>query len=292
VATKSLDPKPFILAIDIKSNEYTQIHMMKTYHFCNNCGKQGHLFNQCKKPIISIGIIIFKEEDHKIKYLMICRKDSIGYIEFLRGKYPLYNKDYIQKLIDQMSVEEKKRLLYNNFNNLWANLWGDFSNLQYRNEEKHSRQKFEQIKKGIKILEGGEYNLETLIRDSQTLWATPEWGFPKGRRNYQESDLTCALREFEEETGYLKTDISLLKNIVPFEEIFMGSNYKSYKHKYYLGKIEPTTKAYTDYQKSEVSKVAWFDLDQCIENIRPYHLEKMSVLRHIHHVLQGYRLIL
>jgi len=72
----------------------------------------------------------------------------------------------------------------------------------------------------------------------------------------------------------------------------MGSNYKSYKHKYYLGKIEPTTKAYTDYQKSEVSKVAWFDLDQCIENIRPYHLEKMSVLRHIHHVLQGYRLIL
>ena len=223
---------------------------------------------------------------------MICRKDSIGYIEFLRGKYPLYDKKYIQKLIDRMSVEEKQRLQHNRFKSLWENLWGDFSSLQYRNEEKHSRQKFEQITRGIKVLGGGEYNLGTLIQDSRTSWATPEWGFPKGRRNYQESDLTCALREFEEETGYLKTDISILKNIVPFEEIFMGSNYKSYKHKYYLAKMESTTKAFSGYQQSEVSKVAWFDLDQCIEKIRPYHLEKKAILQHIHHVLQSYRLIL
>ena len=120
MVAKPSGPKPFIIAIDIKSNEYTQIHMMKTYHFCNNCGKQGHLFNQCKKPIISIGIVIFKKTDHKIKYLMICRKDSIGYIEFLRGKYPLYDKEYIQKLIDQKSVGEKQRLLHNRFNSLWA----------------------------------------------------------------------------------------------------------------------------------------------------------------------------
>ena len=27
---------------------------------CNNCGKQGHLFNQCKIPITSYGIIVFR----------------------------------------------------------------------------------------------------------------------------------------------------------------------------------------------------------------------------------------
>ena len=58
----------------------------RTNQFCNNCGKQGHLFNHCKIPITSIGIICFnKTENMKNKFLMICRKDSIGYIEFLRG---------------------------------------------------------------------------------------------------------------------------------------------------------------------------------------------------------------
>jgi hypothetical protein len=29
----------------------------KKFIFCNNCGKLGHLFHQCKVPITSIGII-------------------------------------------------------------------------------------------------------------------------------------------------------------------------------------------------------------------------------------------
>ena len=266
--------------------------MMKTtYQFCNNCGKQGHLFNQCKKPIISVGIIVFKKVNHTFKYLMICRKDSIGYIEFLRGKYPLYNNDYIQVLIDQMSMEEKKRLLQNEFKILWENLWGDYSSLQYRNEERHSKQKFEQIKKGIKIFEDGEYNLDSIIKKSKTSWKTPEWGFPKGRRNYQESDLTCALREFEEETGYSKNTIDIIKNIVPFEEIFMGSNFKSYKHKYYMGSIDSAVVPANDYQRSEVSRIAWLTLDECIAKIRAYHLEKKKVIQNIDNVLQRYRLI-
>lgn len=33
-----------------------------TYNFCNNCTKQGHLFNQCKMPITSIGIVAFKKK--------------------------------------------------------------------------------------------------------------------------------------------------------------------------------------------------------------------------------------
>ena len=30
---------------------------IKKQYFCNNCGKLGHLFHQCKVPITSIGII-------------------------------------------------------------------------------------------------------------------------------------------------------------------------------------------------------------------------------------------
>ena len=87
--------------------------MSKTYHYCNNCGKNGHVFNQCKRPITSSGIIAFRKRinTEEIEYLMICRKDSLGYIDFLRGKYPLYDKEYILTLINEMTLYEKQELL-------------------------------------------------------------------------------------------------------------------------------------------------------------------------------------
>ena len=265
----------------------------KTYQFCNNCGKQGHLFSQCKLPVISVGIIAYKYSpyDKKYKYLMICRKDSLGYIEFLRGKYPLYNKEYIQNLIDEMTIDEKNNLLTKNFDELWKELWGDFVNIQYRGEEKHSRDKFTQIKRGIQIYDEGTYDLESIIHCSTTNWNTPEWGFPKGRRNYQESDIACAVREFQEETGYTNNDIDIVTNIQPFEEIFIGSNFKSYKHKYFLANIFENQIPKNNYQKSEVSDLRWFTLEDCVNKIRPYNLEKIQIIKDIDEVLHKYRLI-
>ena len=55
----------------------------KQNQFCNNCGKIGHSYNQCNKPITSLGIITFnKINEDCLKYLLICRKDSLGYVEF------------------------------------------------------------------------------------------------------------------------------------------------------------------------------------------------------------------
>ena len=157
---------------------------------------------------------------------MICRKDSLGYIDFLRGKYPLYNKQYILTLINEMTLQEKNNIREEHFDILWKKLWGDFVGLQYRGEEKNAKDKFLQIIRGIKICNTEGYNLESLIKESDTAWTTPEWGFPKGRRNYQESDLSCGLREFEEETGYDKNTVCIVKNLLPFEELFVGSNLK------------------------------------------------------------------
>ena len=264
-----------------------------TYQFCNNCGKQGHLYNQCKNPIISSGIVAFrKSTDTKtLEYLMICRKDSLGYIDFLRGKYPLYNKDYILTLINEMTIKEKRNLLITEFSELWRSLWGDFVGLQYRGEERSAKDKFLQIKRGIKICDTEGYNLESLVAESDTSWGTPEWGFPKGRRNYQENDLTCGLREFEEETGYDKQSVSIIKNLLPFEETFVGSNLKSYKHIYFLGCIESNTDILETYQKSEVSEMKWFSLDECKQYIRDYNIEKIDMICKINSLLEKYKLI-
>ena len=169
-------------------------------------------------------------------------------------------------------------------------MWNGIKNFQYHNEELMSKKKFELIKGGINI-NGIKTNLEDMVKQSNTSWDETEWEFPKGRRNYQEKDLDCAFREFEEETGINNSNIILIENILPFEETFIGTNNKSYKHKYFLALLKDDNEInLQNYQKSEVSKLEWKTIDECLKSIRPYNLEKKQLIININKVLQEYRL--
>ena len=269
----------------------------RNYEVCNNCGKSGHLFHKCKLPITSIGIIAFRifptddnNEPYKIQYLLIRRKETLGYIDFMRGKYSVHNKDYIMNMLKQMTRDEKQQLICGDFEKLWKNVWGDstYSN-QYRTEEIVSKEKYNQLFVGISVKNGEFITLNNLIEESNKFetWEEPEWGFPKGRRNNQENDYECAVREFCEETGYPDEYLTHVQNIVPFEEIFTGSNYKSYKHKYFLMfmNYEKSLKC-GDFQKSEVSKMEWKNLNDCLMCFRPYNLEKIRIIKNIDSFLE------
>ena len=262
--------------------------MNKNAIICNNCGKQGHMFHQCKLPITSYGIILFRYSELGIQFLMIRRKDSFGYIDFIRGKYSIYNLSQMNTTIDEMSLYEKHRILTMPFEMLWNDMWGE-SNLQYKNEEYSSKKKFESIREGI-LFDDKLVTLKDIVEMSKTKWMETEWEFPKGRRNQKEKDLDCALREFEEETGINQTDIKIVENVLPFEEMFIGSNYKSYKHKYFLAFMDNLDNNLNNYQKTEVSKLEWKTVDNCLESIRPYNLEKKELIQNINKILQEYRL--
>ena len=281
--------------------------------YCNNCGKNGHMFHQCKLPITSYGIIAFRENPfngNALEYLMIRRKDTLGFVDFMRGKYSIYNKDYILNMIKQMTNEEKDRLITVPFSKLWEDLWSIpeqetkkeiersdscdsiYSRLSasrsidpYKAEEQNSRNKFESLKSGV-YTKSEFYNLEELVNMTKPIWTEAEWGFPKGRRNYQERDYDCAVREFCEESGYSIDKMIAIKNIQPFEEIFTGSNYKSYKHKYYLMymKYEDTLTS-RGIQSCEVSKSKWMSFDNCYASIRSYNIEKLRVLYAVNKML-------
>lgn len=260
---------------------------MEKQNYCNNCGKSGHLYHQCKMPITSIGAIVFKKMKNKpIEFLMIRRKHSLGFMDFIRGKYSIYNKDYIMNLIHEMTNDEKTKILENDFSTLWSFLWNknNISN-QYKEERQISEEKFNSLKYGI--LNGNKlYSLESMIQENKDVWEEPEWGFPKGRRNFFERDYDCAIREFSEETGYHKNALLNIENILPFEEIFTGSNFKSYKHKYYLLMMtEETCKTPEHFDKSEVSKMEWKTYEECLESIRPYNLEKKRLLHNVNKCL-------
>jgi len=263
---------------------------MSKNNICNNCGKQGHQFHQCKIPITSYGVILFRSSLKGIQYLMIRRKDSFGYIDFIRGKYILNNLDHLQSMFNEMSIEEREKVQKNDFDTLWRLMWGD-SNIgsQYKVEELASQKKFEALKTGTAI-NNEIITVDTLIKNANTEWKETEWEFPKGRRNYQEKDIDCALREFEEETGLCKRDISIIENVLPFEEVFIGSNHKSYKHKYFLAHTDKMDDFLQNYQTSEVSKMEWKTLEECLDSIRPYNLEKKQLIININRVLEEYRL--
>jgi len=272
--------------------------------FCNNCGKKGHLFYQCRMPITSNGVIVFRKTNdstHPYEYLMIRRRDTLGYLDFLRGKYSLYQKSYLLNMMRQMTIHEKQILKkrYDNVRSTFTITTTDTSNLTTSTSTSATSIHNHNCKEKIHALimgvyhENEYYDLLSLINESEQdtssheLWKEPEWGFPKGRRNANESDYDCAIREFIEETGFPKDCLHDISNMVPVQEVFTGSNYYSYKHKYYVMYMEPSIslQKIPNFQKSEVSSVEWKNIDACLAAIRPYNLEKRDMISRIDHCL-------
>lgn len=254
--------------------------------YCNNCDKTGHSFHNCRKPIVSYGIITFRKNDkNETEYLTLCRKHTFGYIDFMRGKYFINNKSQIMDIIYEMTNKEKENILTLPFLEIWRELWGSPKNQYFQKEKTFANEKFNILKKGVTI-NGAYYNTESLIKECTSTWDTPEWGFPKGRKNFKEESKICALREWSEETGFKKEKISLIDNVCPFEEIIIGSNYQAYKDSYFLAKFDISAfHKEIHFQKSEISDAKWVSYNELIKIIRPYHLERIKIVEKVDSLL-------
>jgi 8-oxo-dGTP pyrophosphatase MutT (NUDIX family) len=233
-------------------------------------------------PITSNGVIVYRilPQTNEIQYLMIRRKDTLGYIDFMRGKFPIFQKQYIMNMLLQMTIDERNRLRQRTIQYL--------SSPEDTTKDMYIKDKIQQLMNGV--TSGTiRYDMLSLLSEADTIsvWIEPEWGFPKGRRNTQEKDYDCALREFSEETGYSISVLNNIRNIVPFEEIFIGSNYKAYRHKYYLmNMLYHHSLSFKTFQKSEVSGMEWKTYEECMMSIRSYNLEKKKMLTNVHNCLQ------
>jgi 8-oxo-dGTP pyrophosphatase MutT (NUDIX family) len=289
---------------------------------CANCGELGHVVSVCENPITSFGIISFKivysikdEEGDlnqeltelvnnnvynlnsngkgkitknkvypMIKFLLIQRRQTMGFIDVLRGRYHYdvmkdNNKtklDILCTSVNEMTIEEKNNICTRSFNSLWDEVWLNKTSRVYKNEKVFARNHFyENID-----------SLKQLIKNSTNTWTSPELSFPKGRKNTKENNLECARREFAEETGYTYLDYSLIKNKrepVIFKEIFEATNNIWYSHIYYLAQMKtsirpPNVDLTNDIQAGEVKNIGWFRVEEAFELIRDYDLCKKQVL--------------
>ena len=251
----------------------------KSHLRCANCGQLGHVYKKCSEPITSYGVICTRLIDDERYYLMIRRKDSLAYVEFLRGKYLPHNHEYIAKLVSHMTFDEQARLLKNSFQTLWRWLWQIDDCMSFRREYDSAFAKFEQLR--------GAHHLETIVLGAicnGTGFQETEWGFAKGRRNIGESDSQCAMREFYEETG-MSQGVELVVSDDTVEETFVGSNGMTYRHVYFIATvknpgIEPHLRRRLP--NREVGAVAWFDYDGTQARIREYNKERKRLIEDVH----------
>jgi len=279
--------------------------------YCSNCNKYGHSNKQCNEPIISVGIICIsldiskntnqitnKELDNitnfnysrlsnlnkiqfyknKIKFLLVQRKHSLNYINFIRGLYNETDYEQLKEIFSYMSKEEINKIYKYDFSYLWSELWNKTANKKiYQKEYYDSMNKFNYLK---------DNNLIKKLYKIGSIYDSPEWEIPKGKKNYNETNLECAMREFNEETGINNDQYSIFKNIYTLHDNFIGTDSNNYRHVYYIG-------LYNNYEnidnininniksKDEISQVKWCTWDEAISLIRPYHQNRINIINKV-----------
>ena len=236
---------------------------------CKNCGCLNHYFDKCTHPIVSYGIIL----NHNDKYLLTQRKFSLSLIEILKGRFPRNDFNFIKALLCGLSKHEFEQIKEcENYDDFIKIFWNEnVSYLSSRKEYKNNKTKFKKI---IKVLRSDSINTLRVMDEN-------EWGFPKGRRNVGEVPLSCAIREFTEETGISKHKIKI-KRKPPLLEIFIGTNGKKYKHCYYeahfTGDDEETKSPIILDHNDEISKIEWFTKTELLGKIRDYYSERKNLI--------------
>lgn len=262
---------------------------------CCNCGLFGHVFKQCTSPISSYGVICYKREYNPWKktitpkFLMVQRKDSLNYVEFLRGKYDTQDKCYIMHLFSNMTPHERSDAARLSFDALWQELWKIDVCSVYQREYSESKKKFEMLKTGYEIAD--EFiDIAYMIKNTACMINEAEYGFPKGRRNMNELDAHCAVREFVEETGIQDHQFRLMHHVKPFEETFVGSNKVRYRHVYYIAKSKDNgcdVYALNRIQTLEVQNVRWFTYEEAQGKILSQNRERKDMFRRLNNFLKS-----
>jgi len=270
-----------------------------TSYPCCNCGKPGHIFRYCSEPVSSYGVLVFrwvttKLQDRILQLLMIQRKNTLGFMDIMRGKYKLKEPEYIRKQIRNMTESERNTLANDDFEKIWHDLWGadDESAQRYAHDRIVSREKLATLRAGIELPDGEKISLDDILRQEPIMYKSPEWGFPKGRRDPNESDIGCAFRELAEETGILENNILKIGNMAPLIEQFYGSNNIHYRHTYYVGQYvgkEDILFDETNLQMTrEISSLAWKTIDEALTLIRPENIEKRNMVIQLNDILTNY----
>ena len=238
-------------------------------------------------PIISYGCILRVVKESVPHYLLIKRKETPSYVDFIHGNY---RESQLYFIIQELTEEERERILKYSFGQLWYDL--------HLKEPEGDSYKF------------GEKAFMKIIPHCKALFeSTPSsdpsgknlWLFPKGKINWTErpgpgdnsepllgpeSPIECALREFKEETNGVEIKGELLFPN-PLAERYLGSNSKNYQTDYFVFETDElpelthfsrVTTEIRSVSDGEVDQVKWVPLRKLEKYLRPERLELIQYI--------------
>jgi len=214
-----------------------------------------------------------------ISILLVQRTSTMAYNDLIRSRYFFNNTTNILKTyMGEITVDEREKIRNKTFDELWEDMWFNHNSKRFKNDYKRAKYKFSKL------------NISELLDYSKSVYLFPELGFPKGRLN-RESEMDCAIREFNEETGYKRDDYDIL-NISPLEEVFQGTNNILYKHVYYLARMKddismPQLHLDNIKQCEEIKNVDFFNYKESIRLMRPYDVSKKYIIDHAFEIFKN-----
>lgn len=257
-----------------------------------------------ERAIVSYGIIIYSKDSDTInvseldgsntslaldandvsrKYLVIQRRDTFEYMDFLRGLWTSYiNPEF---LFSKMTTEERDRLLKYSFNDLWKDLWiHDYGIAKDGRNKAIGR--YNLVYNRIPLIVSSTKNIDA----AGYIITEPPWGFPKGKKSGKESHIDCAIREAREETR-LNITRDMILDIDPVVERFRGSDNKEYITMYYIAyypKVEIPTRLEikdcirTSMISEEVENIRWLTKTDALKLL---DINKRDVLERVDEIL-------
>jgi 8-oxo-dGTP pyrophosphatase MutT (NUDIX family) len=266
---------------------------------CLNCGKIGHILKDCEEPVTSVGIVcfrlnktiyktflqnlsgisyydlsnlilnnihLFNTYNDMIEFMLVKRRHSLNYIEFIRGKYDPCDIERIESMFSLMNIDEVEMIKNKEFNYLWNNLW-----MKNAHKKKYMVE-FNQSKNKFNIFRS--YDMSRFISE----YKDTEWEIPKGRKNSNEKNIDCAVREFREETSITNDDYIVISSLDPIHDTFTGTNGKQYRHIFYTSLINnDNIEKEIDHHNNEIELVRWCKWSELNDIIRPYNNNKINI---------------
>lgn len=197
----------------------------------------------------STGVACCRFNNNTVETLVVRKRCTYAFVTFLHGKYKSDDNHTISHLLNKMTSDEKFDIMSLNFDQMWYRAWQHASrrSLYYT-----AKAKFE----GAFL--NDTVRLRNLVGISHN--QQPLWEIPKGVKSTDdESDILCAVRELEEETGVQKNQYKLINGARYIKTYTDEDVY--YTNIYYLAaSVGAKPQLKIDYHNSEIAEIKWVTL--------------------------------
>lgn len=220
--------------------------------------KQKIIEPKIPRPIqekVSLGIACCRLNGTKPEILLICKRFTYAFNTFAQGLYNSNSDEELIKLFNGMTVDEKHDILSLKFAQIWYRVW--LNSGKRRHTYCVAKNKYDNA---FLVDEGAR--LRRLISKSTN--SDRIWEIPKGKKkNKQEPDIHCAIREFYEETGVPKTQYSILPRCKrTYSYIDAGVKYINNYFVAFTGHNVKTRVSFAlQDQIDEICDIRWMDIE-------------------------------